>query len=224
VSRVVVEVGEPLVSRSCGGFEMYELGPPLDVEVAEGSNLLLSGPALTGKKGLAFDVLAAGVRNGEGAIVVSNTDGAKRVFEALEDRVDYDNRPVAVVDCVTRQQGVSETRDDERVKYTSSPVDMTGVGIKFSELLQEFYETQGVERNRVFLDSLSTLLMYSDLQTVFRFLHVFTGRVQNVDGLGLYAIDSSAHDEKTMNTLKQLFDGVIETHEDGEPTTNLGDH
>jgi KaiC/GvpD/RAD55 family RecA-like ATPase len=202
---------------------MYALGPPLDVEVEQGSNLLLSGAALTGKKQLAFDILASGVRDGEGAIVVSNTDGAKRVFESFEGRVDYTERPVAVVDCVTRQQGVSEARDDAQVRYTSSPVDMTGVGIKFSELLEEFYERQGVERNRVFLDSLSTLLMYSDLQTVFRFLHVFTGRVQSVDGLGLYAIDSSAHDDKTMNTLKQLFDGVIETHEDGEPTANLPD-
>jgi KaiC/GvpD/RAD55 family RecA-like ATPase len=202
---------------------MYDLGPPLDVEVEQGSNLLLSGPALTGKKQLAFDILASGVRNGEGAIVVSNTDGAKRVFEALEERVDYTDRPVAVVDCVTRQQGVSEARDDAQVRYTSSPVDMTGVGIKFSELLEEFYEQQAIERNRVFLDSLSTLLMYSDLQTVFRFLHVFTGRVQSVDGLGLYAIDSTAHDDKTMNTLKQLFDGVIETHEDGDPTANLPD-
>jgi KaiC/GvpD/RAD55 family RecA-like ATPase len=202
---------------------MYELGPPLDVEVGEGTNLLVSGPALTGKKQLAFDVLAAGLENGEGAIVVSNTDGAKRVFEGLGNRTDYENRPLAVVDCVTRQQGVSEARDDRRVRYTSSPVDMTGVGIKFSELLQEFYEKQGITRNRVFLDSLSTLLMYSDLQTVFRFLHVFTGRIQSVDGLGLYAIDSTAHDDKTMNTLKQLFDGVIETQEDGKPTVNLAD-
>ncbi|SDZ79643.1 hypothetical protein SAMN04488065_0380 [Haloplanus vescus] len=202
---------------------MYDLGPPLEAEVEEGTNLLISGPALTGKKQLAFDILASGIQNGEGAIVVSNTDGAKRVFEAFDDRVDYTDRPVAVVDCVTRQQGVSEARDDANVRYTSSPVDMTGVGIKFSELLEEFYERRGVTRNRVFLDSLSTLLMYSDLQTVFRFLHVFTGRVQSVDGLGLYAIDSSAHDDKTMNTLKQLFDGVIETHEDGEPTANLPD-
>jgi KaiC/GvpD/RAD55 family RecA-like ATPase len=200
---------------------MYDLGPPLDAGVEEGTNLLLSGPALTGKKSLAFDVLGRGVENGEGAIVVSNTDGAERVFEELGKRIDYADRPVAVVDCVTRQQGVSEVRDEDHVRYTSSPVDMTGVGIKFSELLQEFYEDRGVERNRVFLDSLSTLLMYSDLQTVFRFLHVFTGRVQSVDGLGLYAIDSTAHDDKTMNTLKQLFDGVITTREDGEPTANL---
>jgi hypothetical protein len=71
--------------------------------------------------------------------------------------------------------------------------------------------------------SLSTLLMYSDLQTVFRFLHVFTGRIQSVDGLGLFCIDSSAHDDQTLNTLKQLFDGLIETSEDGEPTLRIAE-
>jgi len=61
---------------------------------------------------------------------------------------------------------------------------MTGIGIKLSEYLQEFYETRGVTQNRVLLHSVSTLLMYSDLQTVFRFLHVFTGRIQSADALG----------------------------------------
>ncbi|MFB6256894.1 MAG: recombinase RecA, partial [Haloplanus sp.] len=117
---------------------MYDLGPPLGVEVDPGSNLLLSGPALTGKKQLAFDVLATGVRNGEGAVVVSNTDGAEQVFKALDGRLDDADPPVAIVDCVTRQQGMSESHDDARVRYTSSPVDMTGVGIKFSEILEEF--------------------------------------------------------------------------------------
>jgi hypothetical protein len=63
--------------------------------------------------------------------------------------------------------------------------------------------------------------MYADLQTVFRFLHVFTGRIQSVEGLGLFAIDSSAHDDKTMNTLKQLFDGIVTTYEDREPEVRL---
>jgi hypothetical protein len=69
--------------------------------------------------------------------------------------------------------------------------------------------------------SLSTLLMYSNLQTVFRFLHVFTGRIQSVGALGLFAIDSTAHDEQTMNTLKQLFDGVITTSEDDPPALRM---
>jgi KaiC/GvpD/RAD55 family RecA-like ATPase len=200
---------------------MYDLGPDLGTEVEPGTNILVTGPPLTGKRSLALDILAEGTREGNGAIVVTTKDSAERVLDDYAKRVPYEGNPVAVVDCVTRQQGVSDIRDDDRIKYTSSPVDMTGIGIKLSEFLQAFYQDQGIERNRIMVHSLSTLLMYSNLQTVFRFLHVFTGRIQSVDGLGLFCIDSTAHDDRTMNTLKQLFDGIITTYEDEEPTLRL---
>ena len=200
---------------------MYDLSPVIDAQVDPGTSLLVTGPPLTGKRALAMDVLAEGTKTGEAAIVVTTKDGATRVLDDYRDRVEIDGRPVAVIDCVTRQQGIDEVRDDDRVKYTSSPVDMTGVGIKLSETLESFYSDHGVERTRVMVHSLSTLLMYSDLQTVFRFLHVFTGRVQSVDGVGLFCIDSSAHDDQTMNTLTQLFDGIVTTAEDAEPTVRL---
>ncbi|MDS0292865.1 RAD55 family ATPase [Halogeometricum luteum] len=200
---------------------MYDLSPALDAEVPPGTNLLISGPPLTGKRSLALDILAHGASDGDGAIIVTTKDGAKRVLSDFEKRTPYEGKPVAVVDCVTRQQGVNDIRDDDRIKYTSSPVDMTGIGIKLSEFLQAFYQDRNIEQNRIMLHSLSTLLMYADLQTVFRFLHVFTGRIQSVEGLGLFAIDASAHDDKTMNTLKQLFDGIVTTSEDGEPRIRL---
>jgi len=200
---------------------MYDLSPVLDAQVDPGTSILVSGPPLTGKRALSLDVLAEGTRTGEAAIVVTTKDGATRVLDDYRDRVDVEERPVAVIDCVTRQQGVGEVRDDDRVKYTSSPVDMTGIGIKLSETLESFYQGHGVDRTRVMVHSLSTLLMYSDLQTVFRFLHVFTGRIQSVDGLGLFCIDSTAHDDRTMNTLKQLFDGIVTTSEEEEPSIRL---
>jgi len=200
---------------------MYDLRPRLDTEVDAGSNLLVSGPPLTGKRSLALDVLAQGTDEGDAAIVVTTKDNATRVLEDYDDRTDYRSKPVAVVDCVTRQQGVSEARNDDRIKYASSPVDMTGIGIKLSEFLEAFYRDRGIERNRIMVHSLSTLLMYSDLETVFRFLHVFTGRIQSVDGLGLFCIDSTAHEDQTMNTLTQLFDGIVELSEDGEVSVRL---
>ena len=202
---------------------MYDLSPVLDARLNPGTSLLVSGPPLTGKRALSLDVLAEGTRRGEAAIVVTTKDGADRVLDDYRERVDIENRPVAVIDCVTRQQGVGEVRDDDRVKYTSSPVDMTGIGIKLSETLESFYQEHDVDDTRVMVHSLSTLLMYSDLQTVFRFLHVFTGRIQSVDGLGLFCIDSTAHDDQTMNTLKQLFDGIVTTEEDAEPSIRLPD-
>jgi len=200
---------------------MYDLRPRLDTEVDAGSNLLVSGPPLTGKRSLALDILAQGTDEGDAAIVVTTKDNATRVLEDYDDRTDYRSKPVAVVDCVTRQQGVSEARNDDRIKYASSPVDMTGIGIKLSEFLEAFYRDRGIERNRIMVHSLSTLLMYSDLETVFRFLHVFTGRIQSVDGLGLFCIDSTAHEDQTMNTLTQLFDGIVELSEDGEISVRL---
>jgi KaiC/GvpD/RAD55 family RecA-like ATPase len=200
---------------------MYDLSPVLDAQVDPGTSILVSGPPLTGKRALSLDVLAEGTRGGEAAIVVTTKDGATRVLDDYRDRVEVEDRPVAVIDCVTRQQGVGEVRDDDRVKYTSSPVDMTGIGIKLSETLESFYQGHGVDRTRVMVHSLSTLLMYSDLQTVFRFLHVFTGRIQSVDGLGLFCIDSTAHDDRTMNTLKQLFDGIVTTEEGADPSIRL---
>ena len=198
---------------------MYELTPHFDAEVDPGTNILLTGPPLSGKRSIMMDILAAGTERDEGAIVVTTKDGADRVLRDYEKRIAYEGEPVAVVDCVTRQQG-GDTRESDRIKYASSPVDMTGIGIKLSEFLQAFGD-RGIKQNRVMVHSLSTLLMYSDLQTVFRFLHVFTGRVQSVDGLGLFSIDSTAHDDQAMNTIKQLFDGIVTVPEDGEPEIRL---
>jgi len=117
---------------------MYDLRPHFDEEVEPGTNLLLTGPPLTGKRSLMMDVLAAGTERGDGAIVVTTMDGAERVLKDYQKRTAYEGKPVAVVDCVTRQQGVNDVRESDRIKYASSPVDMTGIGIKLSEFLQAF--------------------------------------------------------------------------------------
>jgi predicted regulator of amino acid metabolism with ACT domain len=78
-----------------------------------------------------------------------------------------------------------------------------------------------VRQNRVLMDSLSTLLMYSDLQTVFRFMHVFTSRIEDADALGVHVIESTAHDAEAMNTMKQLFDGIVEVDDDREVSVQL---
>ena len=199
--------------ETSGMYDLPAVGP--DVQVAPGTNVLVSGPPLTGKRGLALGLLEGGAARGEGSIAVTTKDGAEAILPNFPDEAD-----VGVVDCVTEQRGVGAVEDDPRIKYASSPVDMTGIGIKLSEFLQAFGD-RGIERNRIMVHSLSTLLMYSDLQTVFRFLHVFTGRVQSVNGLGLFSIDSTAHDEQSLNTLKQLFDGIVTVSEDDDPEIRL---
>ncbi|MCD2202236.1 RAD55 family ATPase [Halobacterium sp. KA-6] len=193
---------------------MYELGAAFsDVNVDPGTNILVEGPPMSGKRDFGFDILATGAWEGEGAIVVSTKDSAERIIEDFAEHVGEAEPLLGVVDCVTKQQGMGTATESELVRYASSPVDLTGIGIELSELLRALYQQRGVTRNRILLHSLSTLLMYSDLQTVFRFLHVFTGRVQSADALGVFVVDSSAHDEQTVSTLKQLFDGIVTIRE-----------
>jgi KaiC/GvpD/RAD55 family RecA-like ATPase len=192
-------------------------------EVDPGTSLLIAGPPMSGKRQIGLDVLAAGSAVGDGTIVVTTKDDAERILEDFRSSagdVDADAADPGIVDCVSRQQGVEELTD-ARVSYVSSPEDMTGIGIEFSELLEEFHANRGLERNRVLFHSITALLLYSNPETVFRFLHVFTGRIRSVSGLGVFVIESTVHDDRTMGTIQQLFDGVIEVAEGAEPDVRL---
>jgi len=183
----------------------YRLGVALGDhggEVKAGTNLLVAGSSYTGSLRFVRNVVEVGIRENDGTVYVT----ARRTGKEVLDGFDASGERFAVVDCSGEgQQDVSGT-----VRYADSPGDMTGIGVKVSDLLEGFHDDRGIERNRVVLDSVSELLAHSDLETVFRFLHVFTGRVRNVDGLGVFVIDRDAHDDKEYSTVRQLFDGVVE--------------
>jgi len=187
---------------------MYSVGDSLPVDDLEQGTYLLAGPAMSGKYDLLLSLVTEGIEAGDGALFVTTNDDASGVIDAIEEQVGELPANVRLVDCVSERQGGGSLPAD-RVEYVSSPADLTGIGIGVSEQLRRFAHSD-VERTRMAFYSLSTLLMYADLETVFRFLHVLTGRVDSIGGMGVFAIDPTTHDESTKNTLKQLFDGVIE--------------
>jgi KaiC/GvpD/RAD55 family RecA-like ATPase len=94
-------------------------------------------------------------------------------------------------------------------------VDLTGIGVRMGQYLEEFLVQKKSLGLRLCINSLSTILMYSNLQTVFRFLHVYTGRVKAANAFGIFVVEDEMHDPQTVATLKQLFDGMIEIKETG---------
>lgn len=187
----------------------YKLGvPSIDDTLGGidgGTSLLVTGT--TPSYSFSHETISESIESDEGTVYVTTESSAREVLEEYED---YDTSRFGVVDCVSESQGLEDTERKDRVRFAASPSDMTGIGIEVSDLLEEFWENRGIERNRVCLESISTLLMYSDLETVFRFLHVFTGRVRSIDGLGLFFIEPGMHEEKDYSTLRQLFDGRVE--------------
>lgn len=192
---------------------MYSTRESLPIDSLAAGTYLLAGPAMSGKYDLMIGLLVEGLSDGEGALLITTNQDAESVYADLEDRLGGAPETVRLVDCVSDQQPTDSRLEGDQVEYVSSPADLTGIGIGVSEQLRRIADAN-VDRTRVGFYSLSTLLMYSELETVFRFLHVITGRIESIDGLGIVTIDPTTHDLSTTNTLKQLFDGLIELRAD----------
>ena len=195
-------------------MEGYSLGiDKLDENIKgirSGSNIMMIGPPMSGKEAIINDIVYSGLKSGDAAVIVTTREPGENVI----DWFDYNNLEIpldhlGIVDCVTKTLGVP-TSETDNIKRASSPVDLTGIGVKISQFLEDFWMKKNIRKTRLCIVSLSTILMYSNIQTVFRFLHVFTGRVKAAGAIGIYVVEEGMHDSQAIATLKQLFDGIIE--------------
>lgn len=106
----------------------------------------------------------------------------------------------SVVDCSPTESGSTGS--------ISSPADLTGVSMPVSEFLK------ATDEPVLAIDSISTLLYYAEEPAVFRFLSVLTAHIRRRDGLGLFVMTPEAHEEQTVHTFAQVFDGRIDLERD----------
>jgi len=194
---------------------MYDLTSVLEFDalsqVRPGSSILISGPAMSGKQRLAYDILADGMDGGDGAVVVTTGDGAGDVVEEFRSLVpDMDDAQLGVIDC--RGDGGDQEVGNAHVHHVSSPGDLTGIGIGITKALEGLHNA-GNDRGRLALISLSTMLTYTDKKTVFKFCHVLSSRLDSAGYIGVFTIDSGAHDDQTLQVIKQAFDGMIDVRD-----------
>jgi KaiC/GvpD/RAD55 family RecA-like ATPase len=209
--------------------ESYDLGSVLDVgvdrlsAVRPGTALLISGPAMTGKDELLEAFLSDGLERAEAALGVTTGGPAEQFIDGLRSRTaGFEGRAVSVIDC--RADGSRESQELEhgaQVHRVTDPGDLTGVGVSVTEALDRL-GVGGYDRGRFGLTSLSTMLTYTDEKTVFKFCHVLSSRLDAAGYVGLFTIDESAHEQRTLQVLKQTFDGQVQLREvDGERQARL---
>ena len=187
--------------------------PGLPLEgIRPGTTVLLTGSPHDGTREFGLRMLAGNV--GEGAILITTNQRASRIADDCERvGIDVDGDRTAILDCV----GDDDPDVPARVLPVSGPSDLTGIGMRFSDVCIDF-RGDNVERVRTGLFSLSTLLSFGDLQTVSRFVHTLVGRIDSVDGLGVFLLDPASHDERAVRTLTQFCAGRIEIRESDDIT------
>lgn len=185
--------------------------------IKKGQNIMLIGPPMSGKEAILYHIMYHGIaKNDNAVIVVTTRESGTHILERFkENKLTLPMSRIGIVDCITKTLGGAAT-ENENIKIASSPVDLTGIGVKISQFFEEFFMKRNIRKSQLHINSLSTILMYSNIQTVFRFLHVFTGRIKAAGTLGIYVVESGMHDEQAIATLKQLFDGMIEVKSEND--------
>lgn len=182
----------------------YRLGiTGLDEAVPAGTNLMLIGPPMSGKDAVFNSIVAGGLASGEMVILLSTTETGESIRGRFRNPENLN-----IIDCMSRPLGL-EMADTRGIKLVSGPMDLTGIGVSVGQLLDEA-RSKGLTRIRLCINSISTLLMYSSLQAVFRFMHVLIGRITVSGALGVYVVEEGMHDQKTLATLMQLINAIIE--------------
>jgi KaiC/GvpD/RAD55 family RecA-like ATPase len=179
--------------------------------IRKGSNIMLIGPPMSQKEVILYNIMYHGAARNENAVVTVTTheSGTQILDWFIKNKLVIPLSSIRIIDCITRSLGGTAV-ENENIKIASSPVDLTGIGIRISQFFEDFLMKKNIQKTQLHINSLSTILMYSNIHTVFRFIHVFTGRIKAAGALGIFVMESGMHDEQAITTLKQLFDGVME--------------
>ncbi len=115
------------------------------------------------------------------------------------------------IDCITKISG-GEMADSGEVLYLDSPENLTGIGVAMGEAMRSLPEGDKF----LFMDSLSTLLLYRNMGTVAKFSHFLTGRMRTWGLKGiLMAVEKEADPEFTQH-LAQFCDAVVSVDRRGD--------
>ncbi len=171
-----------------------------------GSNIIVITSSISAKASFIRKIIAEAEGN-TGSIYVTTRDTAEEVL----DKYKNNNVELRVIDCVSRL-AIPDLADSESIRRISSPIDLAGISTAINKFLEEYFR-KGKKVILIF-DSLSNLLIYSNIKRILRFLHVLTIRIKMAKAKAFYIVDKEACDEKSLIMLKQLFNGVIEIKEE----------
>ncbi len=174
------------------------------------SNLLMVGAPLCGKRELGMQLLSLGLAHGDGAVYVSTSQTAEEARAAwlnygLDPRWEGDGR-VKFIDCYSKMLDV-QSADTPSIRRVPSILDHTRLAVAVNEVCTGFtLNNIGI---RMVIDSLSALLVYSSLQTVMRFLHIFLGQLRRQGVISFALLEDGAHDAETLNQLMAFSNGAM---------------
>jgi KaiC/GvpD/RAD55 family RecA-like ATPase len=177
-----------------------------------GAQLLVNGPAHTGKDVLARLFSIEGLKLGVPSIwiVTDKTWGQVREdLVGLYPQYEEDEKRgmIRFVDMYSRSVGSSASAAGVRLLSSTDKgvLDQVAQSVNgISEELKEKFRTY-----RVIFESVSTVTAYLDSTSTFRFLQPFIGRRKIDQAVSYYVLDRGMHSDADLETLEHMVDGSL---------------
>lgn len=178
-----------------------------------GTNLMVLAPSLSdAKRDTCLELQGAGPPAGLDVLRVTYSDSPSELVTEWESH--YGDLPGRMgIVTVGDQPGQHRTDDDlpeDVFVTTANPNDITGLGMRLNNYLNDVSADGQLV---VCFDSVTELLQFAEIQSAFKFLHMFVGQLRDADAIGHFHLDPGAHDDRTISRLKPLFDSAVDLTE-----------
>lgn len=188
----------------------------------QGSNILIQGPLGKGKSSFARQFIQEGLLKGEKCLWIAIDDDPKRIRDTLNAELpnpskQYEEKfQLRFVDAYSWS---SLTQPDDEPFAVTGSLELNQFAGVISDASHELGQTvQHKKGGRRVIDSISSLFINFELGSVQRFLSQIARTAVAFGGVTtLFLIEEGTVDEKVLNNIKYIMDGVIEINEvDGQ--------
>lgn len=163
--------------------------------------LVISAAENTLKKNI--EILKFLLGNGYSGIYITINQPYKTLNDLFADR-GLDIEKIFFIDSITKTIK-GEPKREENCLFISSPQGLTELGIAVSEAMGSLK----TEKNFLFLDSLSTLLIYNSTGSIAKFSHFLMNKIRLSNVTGIFISIEKEMDRKLISQLSQFSDRTI---------------
>ncbi len=105
-----------------------------------------------------------------------------------------------------------DVQSTETIKRIGGSIALSDLTIGMSKFQRDFHQVK--DNYKFVFDSLSTLFIYNEVNTIYRFLRVIVSKLRESGGVGFFTMGEGMHSKEIEMTLRHMVDGTLQLTSD----------